>query len=248
MKLITRKAWGARAPKSGWSNLATPARGVKVHYTGSYVDPAVSLKHGLHGMCLKLVRAIQADHMDRRGWMDIGYTALVCHHGHVFEGRGLHHLPAANGAGLNSAHYAVCGLVGNSGLVQPSDAMLNGIRDAIEWLRAKGDAGTEIKGHRDGYDTDCPGPKLYAWVKAGAPRPGSPPPWPGRLLKLTVPMMEGADVGQVQRWLSMRGADDLLLDGRYGPKTMAAVMIYQAKSGLDVDGIVGRKTWGSLAR
>jgi hypothetical protein len=206
-----------------------------------------------HILCGDLVRNIQNFHMDGRKWLDIGYSFLVCPHGDVFEGRGLHHLPAANGAGLNSGHYAVCGLVGNSGLVNPSDAMLNGIRDAIEYCQAKGSAGPEIKGHRDGYSTDCPGPKLYPWVQAGAPRPGhanSSPgaPWPGRLLKVTSPMMEGADVGQVQRWLSMRGADHLLIDGKYGPQTEAAVRTYQAKHGLAVDGIVGRLTWESLAR
>jgi hypothetical protein len=249
MKFVTRKTWGARPAKVPQPVHLAGTRGVKVHYTGDHVDPAVALKHGLHGMCLKQVRAIQNYHMDSNGWNDIGYTALVCHHGHVFEGRGLHRLPAANGAGLNSAHYAVCGLVGNSGLVVPSDAMLNGIRDAIEWLRSQGDAGNEIKGHRDGYDTDCPGPKLYAWVKAGVPRPGRPglPPWPGRLLKLKKPMMHGQDVEQVQRWLNTLAAF-IPVDGYYGPDTVRAVKGFQKLRKLDVDGIVGRKTWESLAR
>jgi hypothetical protein len=73
---------------------------------------------------------------------------------------------------LNSGHYAVLGLVGSSGLTEPTPAMLHGIRDAIEWLRRDGDAGSEIKGHKDGYSTSCPGGPLYAWVKKGAPRPG----------------------------------------------------------------------------
>lgn len=100
-----------------------------------------------------------------------GNTAVVCPHRFVFVGRGAHRLPAANGPGLNSGHYAVCGLVGNRGLTRPPDGMLHGIRDAIEWLRDAGDAGREIKGHRDGYATECPGEPLYAWVRRGAPRP-----------------------------------------------------------------------------
>jgi hypothetical protein len=241
MKLVNRQAWGARSPKSPLQTLAR-TEGVKVHYTGDHVDPAM-VDH--HGRCGDLVQGIQNFHMDGRGWLDIGYTALVCPHGYVFEGRGLHHLPAANGTGLNSGHYAVCGMVGTSGLVDPSDAMLNGIRDAIEWLRAQGDAGTEIKGHRDGYSTDCPGPKLYAWVKAGAPRPGDPLPWPGQLLKLG---SQGGPVRWVQRLLNGKlDGPDLEVDGVYGPKTEASVRIYQAKHGLDVDGIVGRRTWDSLA-
>lgn len=57
-------------------------------------------------------------------------------------------------------------------------AMLGAIRDGIELLRKHG-AGAEIKGHRDGYATTCPGVKLYAWVKKGAPRPHGTAAEPG---------------------------------------------------------------------
>jgi len=165
--LVTRSEWGARAPKGAYSYLAS-TRGVKIHYTGGHVDPRTLTDHS---RCVAAVRAIQAMHMDGNGWIDIGYTAVACAHRKVFVGRGPHHLPAANGPGLNSGHYAVLGLVGTSGVTHPPDAMLHGIRDAIEWLRREGGAGPEIKGHRDGYPTDCPGGPLYAWVRAGAPRP-----------------------------------------------------------------------------
>ncbi|ROO82568.1 hypothetical protein EDD29_0048 [Actinocorallia herbida] len=167
MQLVTRKQWGARTPKAAASYLAS-TKGVKVHYTGSRVDPKIVDDHDL---CAALVRQIQNGHMDGNGWNDIGYSFAVCPHRYVFEGRGLHKLPAANGAGLNSDHYAVLGLVGNSGLTVPPDLMLHGIRDAIDHVRAQGGAGTEVKGHRDGYATDCPGPQLYKWVQDGAPRP-----------------------------------------------------------------------------
>ena len=167
MKLISRKSWGARSARAAASYLGS-TRGVKVHYTGGAEN--TRMEHD-HSLCAGRVRGIQNGHMDGNGWNDVGYSALVCPHGDVFVGRGLHALPAANGEGLNSGHYAVCGLVGNKGLTQPTPAMLNGIRDAIEWLRKEGGAGNEIKGHRDGYATDCPGGPLYAWVRKGAPRP-----------------------------------------------------------------------------
>ncbi|MDX6427944.1 MAG: hypothetical protein QOE54_310 [Streptosporangiaceae bacterium] len=171
MKLVSRKDWGARAPKASPVYLSS-TRGVKVHYTGEYEDPAILNNHG---RCAGRLRAIQNDHMDSNGWNDIAYNFLVCDHGYVFEGRGLHHLSAANGPGLNTGHYAVCGLVGNKGTTQPPRDMLIGIRDAIDYLCSRGNAGQEIKGHRDGYSTDCPGDPLYAWVKKGAPRPSAPP-------------------------------------------------------------------------
>ncbi|MBB2914845.1 hypothetical protein FHS43_006157 [Streptosporangium becharense] len=170
--LISRAAWGARAPSGSYTALAA-TRGVKVHYTGGHVDPATLTDHN---RCVAAVRGIQNGHMDGNGWMDIGYSAVVCGHRKVFIGRGLHRVPAANGPGLNGGHYAVLGLVGTSGVVAPPEAMLHGIRDAIEWLRDEGDAGAEIKGHCDGYATSCPGDALYAWVRAGAPRPSTTTP------------------------------------------------------------------------
>lgn len=146
-------------------------RGVKVHYTGGRENPAMERDHSL---CDNRARSVQNGHMDGNGWTDVGYSYLVCPHGKVFVGRGYGNLPAANGPGMNSGHYAVLGMVGNSGLTKPTDAMLHGIRDVIEYLRGRG-VGTEIKGHRDGYATDCPGGPLYAWVRRGAPRPSTRP-------------------------------------------------------------------------
>ncbi|MEW9529430.1 N-acetylmuramoyl-L-alanine amidase [Microbispora sp. NPDC049125] len=246
--IVTRAAWGARAPKGSYSPLSS-TRGVKVHYTGGRVDPAIT---GDHAKCVAMVKSIQNFHMDGNGWIDIGYTMVACPHRKVFVGRGPGHVPAANGAGLNSGHYAVLGLVGNSGLVQPTDGILNAILDAIDYLRAEGGAGKEIKGHRDGYSTDCPGEPLYSWVRKGAPRPGAsgsgtnPPPasgheWPGRLLRYP-PVTKGDDVHDWQAQVKKLGYD-IDVDGEYGPASKAVCVRFQKDKHLDADGVVGRKTW-----
>jgi hypothetical protein len=184
-----------------------------------------------------------------------GNTYVACPHRKVFEGRGLHHLPAANGAGLNSGHYAVLGLVGNSGLVTPTDEILDAILDAIDYLRDKGRAGKEIKGHRDGYSTDCPGDALYAWVKKGAPRPGSEtrppettpsppatsPEYPGRPLRYP-PVMSGDDVRVWQTQMAARGWD-IMVDGSYGPESRDICRRFQRSQHIEDDGIVGPTTW-----
>jgi hypothetical protein len=176
MLFVSRAQWGA-VPPSGSYTTVDATLGVKVHYEGTAV-PANLAQPQNHSLCAGRVRAIQAAHMANtsEGWIDIAYNAMVCPHGYVYEGRGPHHRTGANGnVQLNVDHYAVCGMVGNTGLVQPTDAMLGGILDAIAWLRSQGRAGPEIKGHKDGYPTDCPGVPLYAWVTAGAPRPAAPP-------------------------------------------------------------------------
>jgi hypothetical protein len=245
--LVSRAEWGARAPRGSYTSLSS-TRGVKVHYTGGRVDPAIVDDHA---KCAALVRSVQNSHMDGNGWMDIGYTMAVCPHRKVFMGRGPKRLPAANGSGLNTGHYAVLGLVGNSGLVTPPDDMLHGIRDAIEYLREEGDAGNEIKGHRDGYATECPGARLYAWVRDGAPRPGTTPPdpeppaetpaWPGRDLKYP-PVMNGDDVRLWQARMARRGWN-IDVDGAYGPRSRDIARAFQEEKGLPATGVVDEVTW-----
>ncbi|HEX4817005.1 MAG TPA: N-acetylmuramoyl-L-alanine amidase [Nonomuraea sp.] len=243
--LVRRREWQARAPRGTYTQLES-TKGVKVHYTGGRVAPSLVDDHD---QCAELVRSIQGYHMDGNGWIDIGYSYIACPHRKVFEGRGLHHLPAANGPGLNAGHYAVLGLVGNSGLVQPPDGVLHAILDAIQYLRDHGHAGREIKGHRDGYATDCPGDALYAWVRRGAPRPDGPPPapgpdappFPGRLLTYP-PVTRGEDVRTWQRQMRTRSWQ-LAVDGAYGPESQEVCRRFQRQQGIAADGIVGPMTW-----
>ncbi|MDQ0829548.1 hypothetical protein QF032_001392 [Streptomyces achromogenes] len=177
MKLIVRSAWGARPSRYDLVYIAG-TEGVKIHYEGTYVPKSLAAADA-HGSCPGHVRDIQASHLanTKEDYSDIAYNAMVCPHGSVFEGRGLHRKTGANGnQPLNAKDYAVCAMLGDSGLVQPTNAMLDGLVDAVQWLRSGGGAGGEILGHRDGYATSCPGDPLYAWVKAGAHRPDGTPP------------------------------------------------------------------------
>ncbi|MFI9331891.1 GH25 family lysozyme [Kitasatospora sp. NPDC052868] len=170
LQLVTRAQWGARPWRepNGSIPYSRPRAGVKVHYLGD------AYTVGDHSTCPAYVRKLQASHMDGNGWSDIGYSFVVCEHGLVFEGRGLSRLNGANGnTDLNQMHYAVCLLVGSSGSTEPTPEQLNGARDAIEYCQQRGPAGPEIRGHRDGYPTDCPGGPIYAWVQHGAPRPNT---------------------------------------------------------------------------
>jgi hypothetical protein len=172
IKLVTRSQWGAQ-PSKGSLTYIDSTRGVKVHYEGSHVPLALA-NANQHGKCDDRMRTIQASHLNHptENYADIAYNYVVCPHGYVYEGRGYHKKTGANGtAALNLKDYAVCAMLGNSGLVKPPDAQLNGIVDAIELLRSKGKAGGWVGGHRDGHATACPGDPLYAWVQKGAPRP-----------------------------------------------------------------------------
>lgn len=58
---------------------------------------------------------------------------------------------------------------------------------------------------------------------------------------------QGSDVTELQKLLNQNGYK-LAVDGQFGSNTQAAVQDYQQKNNLDVDGIVGQNTWGTLTK
>lgn len=260
MKLVTRA-------ELGWPASAAPTqtstKGTKVHYEGTEVSEKLLTDHAA---CIAEWKAIRKSHLanTKENYSDVAYNYAACPHGYLLEGRGIGKRTGANGnQDLNRAHYAIVGLVGSEGLTKPTDAMLGAIRDGIELLRKHG-AGNEIKGHRDGYATDCPGGPLYAWVQKGAPRPGgtatSTPPAAKPKVSLArviaaarkdPPAAQGhttykADVLLVEKALKAEGLLPAeYVDGSFGTKTISAYARWQRSpagggyTGADADGIPG---------
>ncbi|MEV6473870.1 peptidoglycan-binding protein [Streptomyces sp. NPDC051657] len=258
MKLVTRA-------QLGWPASAAPSqsstKGVKVHYEGTAVSTKLLTDHDA---CLDEWKNIRRSHLANtaENYSDVAYNYAACPHGYLLEGRGLRRRTGANGNQvLNRAHYAIVGMVGSSGLTEPPDAMLSAIRDGIELLR-EGGAGIEIKGHRDGYATACPGGPLYAWVQDGAPRPASPGPKPGPSKpKPSYEPFPGAAYFKAGRRSAVVTAMGrrLVAEGcnRYkvgpGPawsdadrESYAAWQRKCGYSGAAADGIPGKASWGRL--
>lgn len=210
MKLITRQDLGW--PPSAAADWPT-ALGIKIHYEGTPVHIVD------HSQCMPHWTDIRNSHLANtaEGYVDVAYNFAVCLHGYVLEGRGLRKKTGANGnQTLNGDHYAVVAFLGDDGDTQPTQAMISGIQDAIRYFRENG-AGKEIKGHRDGYATSCPGDPLYALVTSGALEPPIPSPAP-ESSNMTAVVYEGeipldrgkvinlvpvnTPLGVTQRWLS----------------------------------------------
>lgn len=162
MRLVTRTQWGARPPR----RTPTPLRptGATAHWEGPTMGTFG------HDACPGKVRAIQAFHIDTRGWSDIAYNALVCPHGYVYEGRGPGVRSAANGTDAgNDADVAVCYLGGEGDPFTPEGAAA--MADAMHWLSPGG----RRHAHRDWKPTACPGDTIAAWAHSPAALgPGAP--------------------------------------------------------------------------
>jgi hypothetical protein len=267
VKLVTRA-------QLGWPASAAPSqsstKGVKVHYEGTEVSTKLLTDHAA---CIAEWKAIRKSHLanTKENYSDIAYNYGACPHGYLLEGRGIGKRTGANGnQTLNQAHYAIVGLVGSEGLTEPTDAMLGAIRDGIELLRKHG-AGTEIKGHRDGYATACPGKALYAWVQKGAPRPAgtvtqTTPAKPKVSLAHVVyaarhdpAAAQGhttykAEVLTVEKALKAEGLlASTYVDGSFGTKTVEAYARWQRSpagggyTGAAADGVPGSASLERLA-
>ncbi|MFE0378330.1 peptidoglycan-binding protein [Streptomyces inhibens] len=234
---------------------------MKVHYEGTEVSTRLLSDHDA---CLDEWKAIRRSHLanTQEGYSDVAYNYAACPHGYLLEGRGIGKRTGANGnQDLNRAHYAVVGLVGSSGLIAPTDAMLNALRDGIDLLRQHG-AGDEIKGHRDGYATSCPGPTLYTWVQKGAPRPagtGAPAkpstgskyePFPGasffrsgRRSPIIAAMHKRLVAEGCDRYQSSTHADTW---GSGDDRSYAAWQRKCGYSGTGADGVPGKASWDRL--
>ena len=62
------------------------------------------------------------------------------------------------------------------------------------------------------------------------------------------PDVEGAAVFRLQQILNTVGAGSLDEDGEFGAETERAVKVVQRNLNLDVDGIVGKRTWTELLK
>lgn len=242
----------------GWPASAAPeqltTKGVKIHYVGTHVS------NPTHADCVAEVKAIRKSHLAHptENYSDIAYNLLVCQHGYVFEGRGKRKRTGANGnQDLNKAHYAVCALLGSSGDTRPTPEMVAAIHDAVAYLRSYG-AGKEIKGHRDGHATSCPGDALYALVTAGKLEPGTSAPPKPTPLYAPFPGTSFFRLGKKSPLVTEMGK--ALVRAGYkgyavgpGPEfTRADIKAYawwQRKlgySGSDADGYPGKTSWGKL--
>ena len=206
------------------------------------------------------VSVIRDWHVRGNGWQDVGYHFYIKRDGTIQRGRSLEMTPAAQGNGFNAGTIAVClgGLTKAQFTPAQFEAGYSIVRAIVDAYERSGIT-IRVRGHREVYPKECP---VFDYHRAfGLDADGYPVGRPdfsiqddgpapngglGRDLYLMVPNRD-AEVKALQAALNARGAKPSLdVDGVFGRATLDAVAAWQARSGLESDGIAGAKTRASL--
>ncbi|OEV05784.1 peptidoglycan recognition protein [Streptomyces oceani] len=182
-RLVERDAWHAdeglvrEAPK-----YLPEVRAVFVHHTNHPADYDCA-------DVPRMLRALESAHVRAKGWDDVGYQYVVDRCGTVYEGRGggdaERTVRGAHTKGFNRTTVGIAALGDFSAGEPVPRAMLDAIAAVAAWklppdadphgavwLRSTNDESRfdersrarfpVITGHRDAFETDCPGDALYA--------------------------------------------------------------------------------------
>lgn len=244
--VIERAGWNAREPRYtnalDWDEVIY----FVVHYSGANRSQSV--------------RSIQDYCMDEKGHSDIDYNELI-RGNTLYVGRGDN--KGGHTLNLNSKSYGVC-IIGVDGDATPDD--LRVLQERYRYACNRTGRLLTIVGHRDApgqKPTSCPGSEILGWIAAGLvdDTPGATPgdDWTGALImslptarlghhsRKTVKTIQGL----MNRDAGDDGADMLLEDGIWGPRTDNRVRGWQARHNVpnsvradgSGDGIFGRQSW-----
>lgn len=158
MKIISRRQWGARQPRSRSYQDPRSVKELFIHYSESPSATSLAAQK-------QVMRGLQDFHMDGRGWSDIAYNYLVFNGSkpRAFYGRGARVIPAAQ-ANHNTNTIAVC-VVMRAGDKLTWRTKLQ-LRRLVWHLRRKViKRNVPVKPHSAVTQTSCPGDQLRAFIK-----------------------------------------------------------------------------------
>lgn len=158
LQVVPRSAWSPRAPdRNHLEPMGTPKR-LTVHHSAMY------FRDTKQAACAAQVWRIQKDHMENRGYGDIGYHFLIDPSGRIWEGREMRWQGAHVGDVNNVQNIGVCVLGnflrGREGQ-GPTAAQVEAMQRLVTSLMRRHRFGPDsIHCHSDFKATECPGPLM----------------------------------------------------------------------------------------
>jgi hypothetical protein len=163
--ILPRSKWNARPATWDKDPIGKIWR-VTIHHSATPFDATDVAMTAAH------ISGIQRTHQGDRGWADIGYHFLIDRSGRIWEGRELRWQGAhAGNHELNAGNVGIC-VLGDYSVRGLSSTQESSLTRLLDWLRKKngiaaGNVFThrEIREHNDHGSSECPGPKITAFVK-----------------------------------------------------------------------------------
>ena len=159
-KIGSRSSWGAKAYR-GSPDYASGIKQAVVHHTSGSNSYSAADVPGI-------IRGIQAYHQQGRGWNDIGYNVVADKYGRLWHARGGDVSKAVIGAhvaGHNTGTFGIS-VLGTYNSAAPPKKTRDAVASAIAWKFSINGISKATKsnlvGHRDLGQTDCPGDAFYA--------------------------------------------------------------------------------------
>jgi len=165
--VLGRTRWKARGIRArGRPQPMGRVTRITLHHTASKRLPGTTQSSNAH-----LMRTLQADHQDGRGWADLGYHYVIDRQGRVWQGRNIRWQGAHAGNGPANRNNVGIALVGDFDRYAPSPSQRRSLKHLVRWLSARYDVSpTRIAGHRHvlkaftGGGTACPGRHLASYL------------------------------------------------------------------------------------
>lgn len=153
-----RKAWGAHAVDRTNLEPMTTVHRLTIHHSAMY------FRDTRPATCAAQLQLIQKDHMQTRGYGDIGYHYIIDPSGSIWQGRDLRYQGAHASGNNNQGNIGIC-LLGNFVRGKkgqgPTDSQVQAMRRLAGALMERYHFGPEgIFCHSDFKATDCPGPLM----------------------------------------------------------------------------------------
>lgn len=250
--VISAKDWGAVPPKE-WPEETRPQY-VIIHHTAT-PNPPNDISLGTVEGGKEFARSLQSAHMQGFGWNDSGHNFLNTTGGVLLEGRQGSLSAIKRGSCVRSAHAGTDKANESPGIenegtfttYQMRSQQWNSLVELCVSICSSCNINpSNIKGHRDFIETQCPGDWLYSQLprlrndvlkRLGTPATGDDTLREGST---------GAKVKQLQQLLQTLGFNPGPIDGTFGSGTVKAVISFQKYRGLAADGVVGAVTWKEL--